>query len=44
VLKKHAKGARERFLRKNLKINEIIAFKSQKVIQVLNLPSHRESG
>lgn len=42
MLKVHMKS--ERFLRKNLKINEIIAFKFQSVIQVLNLPSHRESG
>ncbi len=42
MLKVHVKS--ERFLRKNLKINEITAFKYQSVIQVLNLPSHRESG
>jgi len=42
MLKVHMKN--ERFLRKNLKINETIAFKSQSVTQVLNLPSHRESG
>ncbi len=42
MLKVHVKS--KRFLRKNLKINETIAFKFQSVIQVLNLPSHRESG
>lgn len=42
MLKVHIKI--ERFLRKNLRINEIIAFKFQSVIQVLNLPSPRESG
>ena len=42
MLKVHVKS--KRFLIKNLKINETIAFKFQSVTQVLNLPSHRESG